>query len=497
MLLPANGTRGAGSDHWIDQSLLIGPRVILGPDKITTTRATTTISRRILHRFQGLPIQVPLPELPPSHTTPGVPNTVSRPHAKVIYTDGSLATLLHPSFGTMLTNQTIIVKGGVGICTGVGGNATALQGTGEMHRPTSFLLELIGIRYAIDSISPGQTILSDCEAAIGAISTSIIYSPTPELGMITESRNQPGKKVRWTGGHPERRNAMIKWTDSDWGNHLADRVAAGEHPPEIKEVETIPLSSYVEKLQSSYNHWHIRKHGSAFLGSITHLAAATLSFQYYQQRDAARIKSGKPAEWFFHTAALSQAARKTSGLTMRQKASWTRILLKKLWLHIQSPLNCPVCNEADTLDHWIIHCRDCTITAIREKTLVTIDKIPAMIPTDIALKKSILRLARTSPAPFRLWCGNLSIADATEIAKTFPDLPQYHKNWSDMLIQVIRQLQLGLQLIVDFKHKITRLNRPILHSNRLHSKKPPEVTSPAAQPKITSYFSRESRLGVG
>jgi hypothetical protein len=87
--------------------------------------------------------------------------------------------------------------------------------------------------------------------------------------MITESRNQPGKKVRWTGGHPERRNAMIKWTDSDWGNHLADRVAAGEHPPEIKEVETIPLSSYVEKLQSSYNHWHIRKHGSAFLGSIT------------------------------------------------------------------------------------------------------------------------------------------------------------------------------------------------------------------------------------
>ena len=327
----------------------------------------------------------------------------------------------------------------------------------------------------------------------------IIYSPTPELGMITESRNQPWKKVRWTGGRPERRNAMIKLTDSDWGNHLADRVAASEHPPEITEVQTIPLSSYVEKLQSNYNHWHIRKHGSALLGSITHLAASTLSLQYFQQRDAARIKAGKPAEWFFHTAALSQAARKTSGLTMRQKASWSRILLKKLWLHIQSPPNCSVCNEADTLDHWITHCSDCTITAIREKTLVIIGKIPAMImiPADMALKKSILHLARASLAPFRLWCGDLTIADAIEIAKTFPDLPQYHKSWSDMLIQVIRQLQQGLQLIVDFKHKITRRTRPILHSNRLHSKKPPAVTSSAAQPKITSYFSRGSRLGVG
>ena len=31
--------------------------------------------------------------------------------------------------------------------------------------------------------------------------------------------------VRWSRGHPERRQPKIKWSMDDWGNHVADRVA--------------------------------------------------------------------------------------------------------------------------------------------------------------------------------------------------------------------------------------------------------------------------------
>jgi hypothetical protein len=51
-------------------------------------------------------------------------------------------------------------------------------------------------------------------------------------GMILESiavrREVSSLKVEWTRSHPERRKTdRQEWTFKDWGNYLADAVAAG------------------------------------------------------------------------------------------------------------------------------------------------------------------------------------------------------------------------------------------------------------------------------
>ena len=104
---------------------------------------------------------------------------------------------------------------------------------------SAYTMELLGILIALSILAHFQMttkISSDCEAAVKSVnnlreSRKVIRAKARDaslLAMAAKLLGSQNTEVAWIKGHPEKSHPDADdWTKEMWGNHLADRTAAG------------------------------------------------------------------------------------------------------------------------------------------------------------------------------------------------------------------------------------------------------------------------------
>ena len=111
----------------------------------------------------------------------------------------------------------------------------------ELESLSAYSMEVLGILVGLSLASqiplPEVTILSDCQSAVKKLHKLrhqvTIRSKTRDASLqaasISHWNSLDNAKIKWIQGHPEREEPdASSWTREMWGNHLSDRVAAGE-----------------------------------------------------------------------------------------------------------------------------------------------------------------------------------------------------------------------------------------------------------------------------
>ena len=286
----------------------------------------------------------------------------------------------------------------------------------ELESLSAFSMELLGILVGLSIASqlPESeiNILSDCKSAVNKLhsfrlGSSSIRSKTRDASLLTSSvahwRSLEGLPIAWTPGHPEavQPDASL-WTREMWGNHLADRSAAGELNFTTEycyqnlwsnRLSLTPLPSLdAITLTSALAPPHLWYFGNRKKQLISPSAMDRIHQRgldrYLVSRDKERWDRAKlPAKWQYINMHLAAKLWKmfSHGPMMRMK---NRLMFDKhmhqgnlakgVWnpKDAEAVAKCPFCIEQDSQEHWAINCSACSRTVnIRREALIHIRKM--------------------------------------------------------------------------------------------------------------------------
>ena len=256
-------------------------------------------------------------------------------------------------------------------------------------------------------------------------------------------------------GHAERRKPAKNaqgcygdtWTKDDWGNWIADRVAASDY--DTLTSHGIRLTLITVQARDIYDslaapgQWYIGdKDGRPVLpAGVTTVAAESLATLYHQERDAFRIKGGRDPMWetdstMTHAAEIFQLRRASAS----HASTKTRIIYNKgfhggnrakddsLTPEEKSNIGaCILCQQPDSQDHWLHTCPHSTVDKIRQEVFADLNRILMAYHGKGTLHhqvgqafKSILQ---TTAQPSRIWTANWSQLQIAALERSInPDL---------------------------------------------------------------------------
>ena len=270
----------------------------------------------------------------------------------------------------------------------------------------AFTMELFGILVSLAILShfdTATTIYSDCEAAVKSLnnhrnSRKPIRASTRDANILSVAASHlltQNTTVTWVKGHPERtaKDAEV-WTKDMWGNHLADRTAAGEFtsPTDYQydglfdnliSISPFPTldASLISSLLPLPNVWYFGSpSGQLKSKSLTEEVNGRRATRYLATRDSYRRDRDLPPKWQNYHLPLTARIWQLKG---KQQISnmVNRLIFDKHWHSgnrakaSKSPLQtsqlekCPFCPNPDSAAHWIVHCQENTRAVVIRQDL--------------------------------------------------------------------------------------------------------------------------------
>ena len=315
---------------------------------------------------------------------------------------------------------------------------------------SAYTMELLGILIALSILAHFQMttkISSDCEAAVKSVnnlreSRKVIRAKARDASLLTMAAKLLGSQnteVVWIKGHPEKSHPDAdEWTKDMWGNHLADRTAAGIFFGQVEyqyqnlysnllSITALPILD-VKELSSRLapmNFWYFgTDEGQLVSTSITDAVQKNRATRYLQKRDGFRAERELPLQWQDYdltlTATIWQMKKNKQTRTLRN-----RLIFDKHWhsgnraksnktKSLQSQLEkCPFCPNTDSAAHWIVHCQGNTrAVALRQELVRNIKSYSISLysdnreyqPTTSSMTEEYLGFLDTCPETWRgLW----------------------------------------------------------------------------------------------
>jgi ribonuclease HI len=272
---------------------------------------------------------------------------------------------------------------------------------------SAYTMELLGILIALSILAHFQMttkISSDCEAAVKSVnnlreSRKVIRAKARDASLLTMAAKLLGSQnteVAWIKGHPEKSHPDAdEWTKDMWGNHLADRTAAGiffgqveyqyqnlySNLLSITALPTLDVKELSSRL-APMNFWYFGTgEGQLVSTSITEAVQKNRATRYLQKRDGFRAERELPLQWQAYdltlTATIWQMKKNVLTRTLRN-----RLIFDKHWhsgnraksnttQSLQAQLEkCPFCPNPDSAAHWIVHCEENTRAVALRQELV-------------------------------------------------------------------------------------------------------------------------------
>ena len=222
------------------------------------------------------------------------------------------------------------------------------------------------------------------------------------------------------------------WTKDDWGNWLADRVAAEDY--DILSQHGINVIQFRIKATTMYD--LLLSHGQWYLGDrngkpippagLDDIAARHLATAYHQERDEYRIRDGRVPMWE-HNSTMEHAAEvyQLQSASSSKASTITRVIYNKGYhggnrakdskLQPEGKIRigkCLLCQHQDSQDHWLHHCPNRVLTKIREDILTNINRHltdnRSKGPLSNQLGLAFKHILTTTSEPHRIWTANWS-----------------------------------------------------------------------------------------
>ena len=252
-------------------------------------------------------------------------------------------------------------------------------------------------------------------------------------------------------GHPESRKPGkdkhgrlgASWNKDDWGNWIADRLAANDtdilrkHDIQIKYISVSAMDLY--KSLRTTGQWYIGDiAGTPVLPKgVAATVARSLASSYHEERDEFRALGGRPPTWK-HDSSMEHAA---DVYTMRSSSASTagtkcRIIYNKGYhggnrakddsLTPEERVKaeqCLLCGQPDSQDHWLHTCPHRCLTRIRDDILAGLNRditsYRDINPLHRQLGFAFKYVLQTTDQPSRIWTANWSSAQIQLLSKNF------------------------------------------------------------------------------
>ena len=277
----------------------------------------------------------------------------------------------------------------------------------DLKSISAFSMELLALLTAlhISSLSPSPPthIYTDCQSAVlklGKLSSysSSINVSSADSSMLSSCLSYLSTlpvELCWIKGHPERSEPDESlWTREMWGNHLADRAAAGllatasiysykdnfENHLSIFPIPTMTADS-LSALLSPPDHWYFGTSDMQMrTPSIMEAVQLARLLRYLRDRDADRAKRRLPPQWSNYQIPLAARvwnfSRTPASIYFHQRLLWD-----KHWhqgnqaksaktAELRALISqCPLCRSTDSITHWIRGCSYSRSVSIRKDTV--------------------------------------------------------------------------------------------------------------------------------
>ena len=253
-------------------------------------------------------------------------------------------------------------------------------------------------------------------------------------------------------GHAERRkpqkdvNGLLgqHWNKDDWGNWIADRIAAQDQDIITQHgIHIIEFTITASELYSSLPYvgqWYIghrNGHPVNPNGVSTHLQHCLWS-TYLAERDDHRRKRGVNPKWVEDSSMRhSSSIYDLQGSSLSLTSTKVRIIYDKGYhggnrakddtlstidrLRTQS---CILCGSPDSQDHWLHRCSHPTLAKLRTSTMVDLNKKLTDYREQGLLHRQIgaafKHLLFTTDEPARIWTANWSQAQINNFCTFIP-----------------------------------------------------------------------------
>ena len=192
--------------------------------------------------------------------------------------------------------------------------------------------------------------------------------------------------IRWVEAHPEKRNSLsANWSRDDCLNHVADRIAGGTMDFDIDceyEHYGISATEIMNGLKINYA-WSMQaKNGTTpNLAGLQHDIDNWRLRTYMTERDEFRadLAISRPPRWTDTTPALAAQIHDVKKSTLTQASFKVKLIWDKHW-HMGNQAKaanseeqyreiaiCPLCQAADSQQHWIIECQASTLPVTRRQ----------------------------------------------------------------------------------------------------------------------------------
>ena len=307
---------------------------------------------------------------------------------------------------------------------------------------------LVALYIIFHTHSSSSTIIySDCQSAVNRLN-KLMKSRSPLKASTRDSfllsaclyyLTSLQLCLQWIPGHPERSVPdEALWSREMWGNHLADRAAAGslascseymykniyDNILFITPLPTVDAPSISPSL-SPPSTWYFGNQDR----QLTSLSLMDCIFQrrldeYLRTRDADRDRRHLPPKWQSFNIPLAarmwESPLHPETLTLRNRLLWD-----KHWhpgnqaKSVTDPSvrdlisKCPLCSCADSVAHWNVFCQNPRATKLRRDSLSSMRKIirdilnrhPHLRVRIESLEESYFSLLTGNSVPTDIWRG--------------------------------------------------------------------------------------------
>ena len=273
--------------------------------------------------------------------------------------------------------------------------------------------------------------------------------------------------------HPEvRKPDRSTWTHDDWGNFIADRVAAKDWSGLSRaglSVRSITVSApTVLRDLLGPDQWYLSSHDGTPL-PFTGLREAINNHRlrkYLSDRDAYRAQRKAPPKWYSNTMQFAARTADLQHMTIGQRAVAVRRIWDKGWhggnrckdkrlIPGSKPYHdseaCDLCGEPDSANHWHHRCLHGPSADIRTQVLAKFhDQVTSYSDTPFAaLATALEHLLLTDSDPACIWTGNLNDHQLAPLLATLPLTltDTEHNTASSLLTTLMTTLHDGAALL--------------------------------------------------
>jgi hypothetical protein len=325
-----------------------------------------------------------------------------------------------------------------------------VQGTQSVY-PTEVRMVMVAGEIT-NQVNVRTKVYTDCMSVVSATNKPRITHLTKDnamgvhLGMITMMRNSM-LDLHHVKAHADAKMAS-EWTRSQWGNFIADNVAAGRynHPlmPRNIVVEECSMYDAEDWFRKSNRIYLVGKDGLALSQPINTLVSKNRINKYFSER-AAVSQNVDRTRWVEPTIKLAtRAASSLSYQYMQLRLRYDKSYHGGNERRDGGEGLCPLCGEEDSLSHIAAHCQNRESAAIRKVCNRKILKLKAKMPPDEMTFITALSSSAVSK-PDQGWTGVLSkdtVAELGILATRFT--PDQVKKMKTAAVAVIKMRQEAL-----------------------------------------------------